>query len=72
MREIKLVTSYLDKPAGTIYVEDDEKAAELVKLGRAEYTSPLPVDESKKKSKKAKYSTREMKPESKKKGYKTK
>jgi len=36
MVKIKLITSYLDNPAGSIYETDKEKADQLISLGRAE------------------------------------
>ena len=35
--KVKLLTSYLDNPAGSIYETDKEKAEQLVQLKRAEW-----------------------------------
>jgi len=36
MVKVKLITSYLDNPAGSIFETDKEKADQLISLGRAE------------------------------------
>lgn len=40
-KKIKLITSYLDRKPGEIYIEDDHKAEELKRLGRAEILEDL-------------------------------
>jgi len=63
MPKVKLISSYLDNPAGTIYETDFEKCQQLVDLGRAEWVE---------KKKPEKKKTKEMKPARKKRTYKTK
>lgn len=41
MKKIKLLTSYLDDPADSIIEVDEEKAEELVRLGRAIYLNKM-------------------------------
>lgn len=47
--KIKLITSYLDDPAFSIIEIDEEKAAELVRLGRAKHISDNKMMSPKKK-----------------------
>jgi hypothetical protein len=64
--KVKLITSYLNNPRGTIYETDKEKAEQLVSLKRAEWAENPKVTIKKEKDRLAKEakrkSTKQMKP----------
>jgi len=72
--KVKLITSYKDIPGGTIYETDKEKAEQLIRLKRAEWAEN-PKDTIRKEKERLvalDAANKQIIPERKKRGYRTK